>query len=514
MNFLRKFKLPLFLLLVFAVSCYLQFANPEFPDPDPYFHMKVAELIRQGAGYHDFPWMQFTIHKTYYAESVFLPHLVAAGLQNFADPVTVQKLLCALAATAVAAALYFLLKRSAVPHALLWTAWGMFGSYIFLFRLNMGRIFGWSILLLLLIYYVCATRRYWLLFLLSALYVLTYSAFPLIILMGMVFAATDWLVNRRLNWRVLLAILAGLALGIVLHPSFPNNLAAYYTYLVAIPFGNGLAFTGAGTEWMPLGINVILLQPTGLLLPLLAFLFSLPVLFWAKNSGNKQKSEELFFAAGTAFIYFLTMLKSVRFLEYWLPFATFFTALALKYFWDERWPRLAAQTRTPPTRKLTLWGAAGFASIAVFNIFLVNGMLSAPSLSGGTYRGAAEYLRTRAQPGQLVFNTHWEQFPYLFYYNARNYYVVGMDPTFMYIFDKQKYWLWQHLADDAVATCAKPVCAATDSKTPLAAIKDDFGAAYVLVEEAWNPRLKKALDQSSGLEKVYQDAKTSLFRVN
>ena len=50
------------------------------------------------------------------------------------------------------------------------------------------------------------------------------------------------------------------------------------------------------------------------------------------------------------------------------------------------------------------------------------------------YAKGALYLRANVPAGEMVFNTDWDDFPRLFYYDATHVYVSGLDPT--YLLDK------------------------------------------------------------------------------
>ena len=48
------------------------------------------------------------------------------------------------------------------------------------------------------------------------------------------------------------------------------------------------------------------------------------------------------------------------------------------------------------------------------------------------YRAGAEWMRNNVPPGQMVFNTDWDDFPRLFYFDSSHYYVSGLDPSYLY----------------------------------------------------------------------------------
>ena len=70
-------------------------------------------------------------------------------------------------------------------------------------------------------------------------------------------------------------------------------------------------------------------------------------------------------------------------------------------------------------------------------------------LSGGTpfaqFKGIGDWLKTNTPRGSIVLHSDWDESPVLFYQNDWNYYIVGLDPTFMYEYNKDLYWKWVNI---------------------------------------------------------------------
>src|SRR3989344_7569457 len=73
-------------LLTFSFFLFLQ-AEPVFPDPDSFYHLKIAELIGERGVVQDFPWLTFTGLTHYYTDQHFLYHVFLAPFVVFFDPV-------------------------------------------------------------------------------------------------------------------------------------------------------------------------------------------------------------------------------------------------------------------------------------------------------------------------------------------------------------------------------------------------------------------------------------------
>ena len=124
----------------------------------------------------------------------------------------------------------------------------------------------------------------------------------------------------------------------------------------------------------------------------------------------------------------------------------------------------------------------------------------------------AEYLRTNA-PDALVADMQWNDYQLLFFLNSRNRYIIGIEPTFTYLEDPRKYWLWLHLSEDEPATCDREYCGASGRTDVVSALGQDLGAQYVLTDHGANPRLESTLRQKTNVTEVYRDAAFSLYRI-
>ena len=62
-----------------------------------------------------------------------------------------------------------------------------------------------------------------------------------------------------------------------------------------------------------------------------------------------------------------------------------------------------------------------------------------------TFQDASMWLMEHTEPGERVYQTDWDNFPELFYFNTHNTYIVGLDPTFMYLANPELYLLWRSI---------------------------------------------------------------------
>ena len=109
-------------------------------------------------------------------------------------------------------------------------------------------------------------------------------------------------------------------------------------------------------------------------------------------------------------------------------------------------------------------------------------------------------MKDHAPDKSIIFNASWSDFPFLFYYNDSNYYLSGLDPTFMYEKSKDKYWLYRDVTSGGV-------------KNNLAIIiKHVFKADYVVLEPFYE-EFNKNLEASESFEMVYKDDEAVVYEV-
>jgi hypothetical protein len=115
------------------------------------------------------------------------------------------------------------------------------------------------------------------------------------------------------------------------------------------------------------------------------------------------------------------------------------------------------------------------------------------------FAGASAWLHQNTPEGARVFQTDWDDFPRLFFYNTWNTYLIGLDPTYLQIKDRELYDLWVDITKGR-------------EENPARLIFERFAAEYVLTDLAHDDFIDQAeLDQ--GLKVVYQDEEAIIYRV-
>ena len=263
------------------------------------------------------------------------------------EPVFVAKL----ATVVINAGLFALLTAFLLHFRIRW--WWVFLLILlvtnpFLFRINLVKAPGISLILLVLGLWLLFERRTWQLAILGFVYVWTYGGFILLGVFGTFATIAFLLTNQyrrhtvlsffrrfyrpRFRWRrfvwnshllPLYAIAIGIVAGLVLNPYFPKNLVFYWQQLVEIGIVNFQKVVNVGGEWHPYGFVALIANTVFVSIAVLCALVTFLI------TRKRQSAESWTLLAIFVFCLCIT-LKSRRYVELYVPFATLFAAFALR----------------------------------------------------------------------------------------------------------------------------------------------------------------------------------------
>jgi hypothetical protein len=113
------------------------------------------------------------------------------------------------------------------------------------------------------------------------------------------------------------------------------------------------------------------------------------------------------------------------------------------------------------------------------------------------YKKAALWLKTHT-PGSAVFNTDWDDFPELFFFNSDNKYVVGLDPAFLYLYDPVLYRQWIEIGDGSIREDPYPI------------LRNRFKTPYLFTDNE-HGGFMKLMDGHPSIRLEYQDAHGRIY---
>jgi hypothetical protein len=480
-------------LAVFLVAAALlgvvQYGTAGLVDNDAYYHTQMGHLIREQGLTPRFVWLPYTIlGPDAFYDHHMLFHVYLSLFTGDGEPQSMiagAKLATVLMPALAAVAVWWLLRGQGVPWPALWAVALFAISEAFLFRMSMVRAQAASVVVLVLALHWLLQRRYVLLLPLGFLYVWLYNAFPLIMVVAGTYAVAALLTERRLAWRAVLYPAAGVALGLVINPYFPANVIFTLQHLAPKIGGSE---TGVGVEWYPYD-TWALVQNSGVALA--AWLLGVLGLGW---SGRRMDRATLT-AFALSVLFGLMLFKSRRFVEYFPPFALLFCALAVAPVLAE-WRAAGGiwRRRVAPIVLLVLLAAP-----LSLTVLRARENLSGTTLHQ-TFAGAAGWLRANGEADAVVFQTDWDDFPMLFFYNPDNRYTIGLDPTYMELHDAALFDEWVRITRGQV-------------ERPGAVIQSRFGASYVISDLQHEAFIRQAQDDPR-LSEVYRDETAIVFAVN
>ena len=529
---------PLALLLIYlAAFTSIQFRQTSFIDNDSYYHMRMAALVREQGLKVDFTWLPLSIlNREEYTNHHLLHHLFLSLFVGDGSPealVAGGKVATVIMAALVGLVFWAVLQTAGVRRPEIWALALLGLSGTFLFRMSLTRAISASLILQLLAVLLLLKRRYIWLAPLAFLYVWWYDGYLLLMAVVAAYVVAVRLSERRMAWGALIWPVVGLAIGLVTHPYFPNNLQSsilgvnaenlfkFVSGTMGAEMGSGELMLdrpiAIGGEWSPYGGASGLVPAAGLacavwmagvwltLRPRRTSDLAIPR-GWMAQLMQRLPERDLLFALFLSLGFGLLLMMAERFIEYFPAYALLLLALASRPLIER------LRLRRPRTQALALLGAlvAVTAGWSYVNISSVD--LHATDAKIAQYADAAAGLKENAPPGSRIFLTLWDMFPQLFFYNDSVEYTLGLDPKYTYRYDPELFVLYDHISRGLV-------------EQPGPIIRERFGAQYVLLRSLGSidvrgqparrlPGIVKTATDDPTMELVYDRGDLLIYRID
>ncbi|MGH9928046.1 MAG: hypothetical protein ACREA9_02335, partial [Pyrinomonadaceae bacterium] len=462
-------------------------------------------------------WLPLTtLDPEHYVDHHLLFHLFQMPFTWFGDLRLGAKISATIFASVAVLSCYWLLVRYRIRYSLIWLLALLACSAPFLYRLNMSKAPPFAIIYLVIGIHLLFTKKYWPLLPLSIIFAETYDMFVLLILAAFIWMAVIGWTERRFEWQPIAWVLLGTAAGLVINPYFPTNLHLFYEHLKIKVTASDFS-TKVGKEWYPydswefLGNSIV--ACAAMVVGYLAF----------DPSDRKRAHHSLFFLVFATVLMIMTA-RWRRIAEYWPPFAVIFSAFALQPWLqgtrstltrlstdilDELQPFLDRPQSAPPAAAESdlqaLWRTIAVAIVALClaGVLFLNLRATVKDIAGSDphdyYRAGSEWMHANVAPRQIIFNTDWDDFPRLFYYDPGHTYVSGLDPTYLY--DK----------DEALSRLYERITLG-EEEDPGPLIRDRFGARYVFTDNSHDDFFDNA-KMSGWFEIVYEDSQCTILHI-
>jgi len=542
-------KTGIIFIIIFALFLGLQLSFSTVPDADPFYHYGFSKLLASTRISTSFPWAHFTSLNQNFSDQGFLFHYLMMPFTLIKFPWGL-KIFTALFSSLMLMVFYQLLKKLQIKLPLVWLIILLVSSSSFLFRLQLGRPLLVTITLSLLGSYWLIKEKSVLLFFWSLIFVLVSDVSLFIIAVLLASFLLVSIINKshtkplasglvwdgeRLKIIPLLSSGLGTIGGILAHPQPLNYLnILWQNYLVCPLITLGVDLNSA-IELQSLGLNDFLSNSTILFLCLL---FTFILLFLLKINRNnlltkKQQNTKNYLLILTMVFLILTFLYN-RFIEYLAPLAVLLTGYCFTIFYNS--PK-------SPELQILISNLKKYLNKVPVKILLV---LTAVSLlflpvkkfytdikdndPVDRYQTTDEWLKNNTPKRSIIFHASWDSFHRLFFYNQHNYYIVGFNPSFLYLYDQNLYWLWRNITEKSIA-CAAPTdsidlkdltslngCTAEQQTPGIIAqtIKTRFQSEYIWINDYEIYRdFKKFLENNPEFfEKKIETSDSAVFKIN
>ena len=489
-------------------------------DYDGYYHIKWSRMLWESLRNRSFPlpftWLPLTtLDPKHYVDHHLLFHFFQMPFTWLGDLRSGAKIASAIFASVAVFSCYWLLVRYRIRYSLIWLLALLACSAPFLYRLNMAKAPPFAIIYLIIGIHLLFRKKYWPLVPLGFIFALTYDMFVLLILAAFIWTAVIGWTEHRFEWRPIAWVLMGTAAGLIINPYFPTNLHLFYEHLKTKLTASGFS-VNVGKEWYPydswefLGNSIV--ACVAMAVGYLAF----------DPSDRKRAHHSSFFLIFSTVLMIMTA-RWKRIAEYWPPFAVIFSAFALQPWLqgtrstltrlstdmlDELQPfldRPQAPTPTDEADMKALWRTIALAAVAVSLgiVLFLNLRVTIKDIGASEphsfYRAGSEWMRANVAPGQIVFNTDWDDFPRLFYFDPSHVYVSGLDPTYLYDKDPALSKLYERIT-------------LGEEEDPGPLIRDRFGARYVFTDNSHDDFFDNA-KASGWFEIVYEDRDCTILHI-
>lgn len=464
---------------------------PLFSGEDSFYHVGMAKYISEHGIPQSFPYLRFTTINEKFVDHQLLFHLLLIPFIELFGENIGPKLMNILFVSLAFSTLFLIFRHFKLKLASLYTIAILFMMPCdFYFRMAFIRVQGVALFLITLSYYFILINKRAALLITSFLFVWLYGGAIFLPALMVILVISQAMSEERISWAIAFYGIVGFLLGIVINPYFPNNISFLYSQV----FQTGMnAKPYSGGEWRPYDTWYWV---TISIVPILIFFGSLFISLAKSLKVDAKKMTLVLFS----FLLLFLQWKSKRFVEYWPFFAASAGVLLIGQYFENFLVNIKR------TKSIIMFSM--IASILLFfiiiktNIEITQGYTDTQTpININATREVHQYLIANSREGQIIFTDDWDVFPFYFFYNQKNHYLVGLDPEFMNLYSHTLYEEFSNISSGR------------DSSN-LERINNDFKASWVLVGSD-HPAFKNNLQLKINLfTKVFENSDYTLFKVN
>lgn len=412
---------PLLLLALPIALAVLVCSSTYTTDPDAYFHLGCARRIVEGGCIRSLPELPYTTLAEPFPNLYLGQHLLLAPIVWLLPPTLALEVGVLAMASGLALSLFLVLRRHGVARAAPWVVLGMLAipqSLVYALYVK-----GAATFLILLVWFVDAVWRARVsrTFALAWLSVYVYIGATVLVPFVLVHVAVARATSGRWEWRLLVATLGGLAIGMLVNPGWPAHWAHVVAELRTIVEQDPRLVPGdlRGAEWAALS-GTQLVRFAGA-----AMIAWMVVLIRRLGRVDAAAPAAISGAICALGLFGAALLAGTKLLELFVIFSLLTVPLVAR---TVTWPR---------------WLAGAVATCAILlalaNLARLADQMRRPGLPHpDDYRELAAWLDERTDPGEVIV-TAWDDMPGLFYYGHHQRFIAGWNVQFLLDADERRF---------------------------------------------------------------------------
>jgi len=417
------------LLFLFFLLFNIQYSYEGIVGYDGYYHIKIAKNMGEKGVLSPDASLMYLPGGEQFVDHHYLYHilLIPFTFSNLIDGAKNSAIFFDMLLLMV---LSYILIKLDVKNPYLWILVLFSLSETFIFRLSLPRATIPSLIILILAWYFMIKEKYIPLAGLSLLFPSFYGGYTAIFIPLSAVICSVYIRNKRFNYKVVITVISGVTLGNIINPFFPDNLKFIYLQTTAAGL---FRVARGGSEWMSFA-------PEEFIRTQFAFIFLFLVTLYIAAIDDKKMNKE---ALSLFFISLPLIAISFfwrRFIELSVPFSLLFSATVFR---DCTLDNITGFSKGGKkiSSALVIFLTVFFSAGSYYTAKSATEEIKSDFRSPGRYSQGAKWIYENA-PGIPVYLTDWDDYPELYFYNSFNRYLIGLDPAFLYIYDKEMYKIW------------------------------------------------------------------------
>ncbi len=451
--------------------------SPGQLDPDAWYHMQVSREIAASLLWFDIPWLPYTVLGEAGPDHHWLWHLLWAPFASLFDAELALQLSVVAGFAMVPTGLCVFLRWQQVPAAGLWALLAVTAAVVVPGRFLMLRAQNLALLLVLASLWSLVTRQRIGSLVLGFVFMASYHGALILAPISALYLFLVRVKQGQWDWLTPAWMGAGVALGLLLTPWPIDNIEylLFHTLFKTSVGDDGMA----GTEWSMLSPIDLFTQAW------FAHCLLLLGVLWGWRRESNQLFPSLILAVTLLFAFLFV--GAWRFVEYYAPLAIVTAAVYLRSSPWSVWRRYALLFAA---LLMTAWPAWRL-------------LERAPRFDSMLYATLGQYLSEHAEPGELVVNTHWPDFPMLLWSAPRQRWAIGLDASYLAYASPERFRFWWQLGAQNPG----------DAKAVINSVGTQFNSRWLAVNRAHQP-LIALLDGSERARVVAESPQVLLFQLD